>query len=221
MNGQARGHLNNYRLLLTDLESHVRYIRRQNPGCRLILMANCWSAKVAALFAQHNYKSTDQSSITPLDGLILTAPAIYTHIDIPLAAKCKIAYNWLRGGDCSLKLWPLPITTSMLTNNPVYLEFLEKDPLRLKEATSSFFVQTFFLTLAARKAAKNINVPVLILQAGLDEIVDVEKLEGWYEKILAKDKGMHVFPEATHSLDFDSTWFMEYTRMLMNWIVSR
>ena len=220
-NGQLRGHLSDYHLLLSDLESHVRHIRRQNPSCRIVLMANCWSAKFAALFVQDNYKSTDQSSIVQLDGLILTSPAIYTRIDIPLRTKCQIAFNWLRGGDSKLKLWPLPIATRMLTNNPQYLEFLEKDPLRLKEATTSFLVQTYFLTLAARKAAPNINLPVLILQAGMDEIVDVQKLEGWYEKISAKDKALHVFPEVSHSLDFDNNWFVEYTRMLINWIVSR
>ncbi len=82
-------------------------------------------------------------------------------------------------------------------------------------------VQTFFLTLHARQIAKNIKTPTLVLQAGTDEIVDIEKLENWYEKIAATDKAIHVFPEVAHSLDFDRTWFKEYTHMLSSWIAAR
>ena len=109
----------------------------------------------------------------------------------------------------------------MLTDNPDYLDYLEKDPLRLTDVSTSFLVQTFLLSLKAQATAKNIKTPILILQAGADQIVDIKKLENWYEKIPITNKAMRVFPEASHSLDFDRNWFKEYTRMLCDWIAAR
>jgi len=221
MNGQSRGHIRNYRILLADLESQLRLIRRQHRGNPVFLMANCWSAKLAAILAQVDYKSTDLSLLPPFAGLILTSPAIYTRIDLSLPTKLKIAFSWLRGAQGQMQLWPIPLTTTMLTNNPDYLDYLQKDPLRLTNVTTSFLVQTFLLSLKAKEVAKNIKIPTLILQAGVDEIVNIEKLENWYEEIPAADKAMRVFPEVDHSLDFDRAWFKEYTHMLCQWIAGR
>ncbi len=216
MNSQHRGHITNYVVLLDDLEIMLRFIKSQYPDSPIFLMANCWGAKLAAIVAQAQFRCSDKSLLPPLAGLIFTCPAIYARVDFPLLTKIQIALAWLLGQ--KLRTWPIPLTTLMLTNNPDYLDYLQKDPLRLTSATATFFVQTFFLTLNARKAAKNIQIPTLILQSGFDEIIDIEKLENWYEEIATPEKSMHVFPEASHSLDFDSIWFKEYTHLLCNWI---
>jgi len=218
MNAQSRGHVANYQVLLDDLEIMLRHIEHHNANNALFLIANCWAAKLAVIMAQTEFTG-EENPLPPITGLILTSPAIYTYVDFPLATKLQIALAWLTGKQ--QKTWPIPLTTSMLTNNPEYLDYLQKDPLRLTSATASFFVQTFFLSMQAREIAKNIKIPTLILQGGVDEIVDIEKLEDWYEKIATADKAIHVFPEASHTLDFDRTWFKEYTHMLSSWTKSK
>lgn len=154
-------------------------------------------------------------------GLVFTGPAIYTRVDFPLITKAQIAFDFLLKGHFLLRYWRVPLTTSMLTNNKDFIEFLENDPLRLTRATSSFFAQTFFLTKRAQQAAKSINIPVLILQGEDDTIVDTEKLETWYEQISSKDKEIHAFPGASHSLDFDADWFKQYSHTLVEWILRK
>lgn len=146
MNGGLRGHLEDYNILFSDLEAQLRHIKRQHRGQRLIMIANCWSAKLAAVFAQSNYESTDHTLVPPLAGLIFNAPAIYTRVDFSLLTKLEIAMEYILGGKSRLKHWPIPLTTDMLTKNPDFLDFLNNDPLRLKKATTAFFAQTFFLT---------------------------------------------------------------------------
>ncbi len=221
MNGGKRGHLENYNILFSDLESQLRYIKRQHRGQRLVMIANCWSAKLATIVAQSNYESTDHTLVSPLAGLVLSAPAIYTRVDFSLLTKLEIAMEYILGGNSRLKYWPVPLTTSMLTRNTDFLDFLDNDPLRLTKATTSFFVQTFFLAKKAKQAAKFIKIPVLILQGEDDLIVDTNKLENWYQQIASKDKSIHAFPGAAHSLDFDADWFKEYTYVLANWILTR
>jgi acylglycerol lipase len=221
MNSNLRGHLDNYSILFADLESQIRYIRRKHRGQRVIMIANCWSAKLASIFSQSTYESTDHALIPPFAGLILTGPAIYTHVDFPFLTKLQIAFSWLLGNQTLKKYWPIPITTNMLTNDPGFIKFIENDTARLTKATTSFFVQTFFLSKKAQQAAKFIKMPVLILQGEDDQIVDIEKLEVWYEQIASTDKAIHAFPGASHSLDFDRTWFKEYTHLLCDWILTK
>ncbi len=221
MNGNARGHLEDYNTLLADLESQIKHVRRQHRGQKVILIANCWSAKIAALFAQSNYQSTDKSIIAPLAGLVLTGPAIYTRADFSLLTKVNMAFGRLLGGKYLLNYWPIPITTAMLTDDPEFTQFINDDPLRITKATTSFFIQTFLATRKAQQAAKLIKIPVLILLGENDQIIDANKLEGWYEQLASTDKEIHAFPGASHSLDFDKAWFKEYTHNLVSWILSR
>ncbi len=221
MNGNLRGHLDNYNILLSDLEYQIQHIRRQHRGQRVILIANCWSAKIATIFAQSNYQNTDHTLIPPLAGLILTGPAIYTKADFPLITKLQIAFSWLLGSHALQKYWSIPLKTSMFTNDPDFINFIDNDPLHLTKATTSFFVQTFLLSRKAQQAAKFIKMPLLILQGEDDQIVDVTKLENWFEQVSSTDKALQVFPGAAHSLDFDRTWFKEYTHTLCNWILKR
>ncbi|HMX46107.1 MAG TPA: alpha/beta hydrolase, partial [Candidatus Obscuribacter sp.] len=69
--------------------------------------------------------------------------------------------------------------------------------------------------------ATGIEMPLLILQAGSDVIVDVEKVQGWFSKIKSGTKDMRIFPDAHHTLDFDVNWFKEYTHVLAEWILAR
>jgi alpha-beta hydrolase superfamily lysophospholipase len=197
----------------------MRSIGSHYSGHSLILIGNCWSARVAAIMAREDY--VPQSPLTTrLSGLILTCPAIYSKVDFPTGTKIKIFSEWIQGSYRLLRTWPIPITPSMFTTNPPYLEFIEKDPLRLTEATTSFFMQTYMLGWRAKRAAKHISIPTLVLQAGSDQIADNEKSKSWYAQLKTAHKTMRIFPDAIHSLDFDQTWFRDYAHLMAEWILA-
>jgi alpha-beta hydrolase superfamily lysophospholipase len=221
MNQRERGHLTDHRIFLADVEAAVRGISVKYSGHPIILMGNCWAAKACAIMARSDYKSIDGAFYSPLSGLILTCPAIYTKVDFDLASKIQIAAMRLIGGQKLLHYWTLPLTPSMYTNNSEYLKFIERDPLRLQEVTTSFLVETMLLSWRARRAAKKISMPVLIVQSAEDQIVDVKKIENWYGQMPSTNKTMRIFPEAYHSIDFDRAWFKEYTHLLSEWLLAR
>ncbi len=221
MNPRDRGHLLDYKVFLGDVDALLRKLSSHFAGHPIVLMANCWSAKAAAILCREDFKPVGGSAPVPLSGLVLTAPAIFTKVDFDRATKFKIGFAWIQGSYRLMQNWPIPLTPQMFTKNPPYLEFIEKDPLRLKEATTSFFVQSFFMGRQAERSAKFINLPVLLLQSGSDEIVDNPKVEQWYEQLKTTQKTMRIFPDADHSLDFDQTWFKEYTHLLSEWLLAR
>lgn len=219
MNARDRGHLVRYRDVLADIELLLRRVATQHLGQPIILIGNCWGAKAATIIAADNYK-TDGPPIK-LSGLVLTSPAIHTKVDFDLKTKLMIGYCCFKGERHALKHLPIPIDPSMFTNNPLYLDFIEKDPLRLTEATMKFYFEQFLLTHQARRTAPHLRLPLLVVQSGSDRIVDIEALENWYDKIKSSDKTMRIFADAAHSIDFDSVWFKEYTQLLIEWIFAR
>ena len=120
----------------------------------------------------------------------------------------------------SMKQWPIPLTVQMFTENERYLEYLREDPLRLKEASSKFFFETFLLGKMSQRAARHLHLPTLILQSANDLVVNVAAVEKWFEKVAAKKKELRMFPDAAHSIDFDPVWFKEYTHLLCDWILA-
>ncbi len=240
LNSRDRGHLSSYKLFVDDVNSLLKRICNQHVGHPIILWGNCWGAKAACLFAQDQEIKVKTTPPTvdenngmdapppsgeidahPIAALVLSSPAIFPKVDYDLKTKMDIAANHVMGGRRALKKWPLPITTTMFTDNPIYLDYIEKDPLRLTELSSTFFVENFKLSLLAEKTAPNITKPLIIVQSGSDQIVDVAKLEKWYARVKAPDKTMRIFPDAYHCLDFDANWFREYTHLVSEWLLAR
>ncbi len=218
LNQENRGHLSSFRTYVADVETNLSNIARQYPGEPIFLLANCWSAKAATLIAEKNHVYANGAKPVKLSGLVLTCPAIATRVNFDFLTKLKIAWCAHAGDKSKKTLWRIPLTAEMLTENERFLDYLRRDPLRLKYATARFFRETFLLGLLASSSCKRIELPLLILQAAQDRIVEVSKIRKWYEKVPAQDKQWHIFEEATHSLEFDELNFEKYTSILGDWL---
>lgn len=230
LNPRNRGHMANMMEFIGDVNSMLRRLTTEFTGRPIILWGHCWGAKGAVLVAQEpetnpKKKPKREEDIInkgyPISGLLLSCPAIYSKLDFDLKKKLTIAYNHFRGDRRAMKKWDIPLTASMLTDNPVYMNYIEEDPLRVTEVTSTFFYESHRLSSMAQKAAPNLKIPILIVQAGADQIVDVPKVESWLEGSKSPDKQMRIFPDAAHSLDFDETWFKEYMHLVSGWLEAR
>jgi lysophospholipase len=220
LNTPSRGHLNSYRDYLADMELLLRRIGEQHSNEDIILFGNCWGAKAAALIAGKGYKSTDGKALPALSGLLLTCPALFTRVDLKLKEKVRIATDVFSGQDAQLREFEIPIAPEMFTANRKYLDYIESDPLRLKAATSRFFFENFLLSWKAVLAARSLTLPMLLILAQSDRIVNVERVRRWYARVPEGQKSLHVFERALHSLDFEPLLFEEYVAVMLDWITS-
>jgi acylglycerol lipase len=210
LNSANRGHLSSYKQLLSDVQEML-FIASREKG-PLFLIGNCWGAKPAAVLI--SLWQQGKIELPKVNGLILTSPALVTKADLTFPQKVRVALQWLLG---IKKPIPIPLTAEMLTDNKPYLDYIINDPNRLTEATASFFAQTFFLTEMAKRQASKISLPLLVVQAGRDDIVDTLAIETWFSKAASKDKTYKNFSWMAHSLDFDAK-ADEYLDLLSNWI---
>lgn len=210
LNSRATGQPTHFQQFLSDIQEML-FLASKESG-PLFLVGNCWGAKPAAVLISRWQQGKVQ--LPEIKGLILTSPALITKADLTFSEKLLVAYRWLTG---SMVKIPVPLTAEMLTDNKPYLDYITNDPDRLTEVTAHFFAQTFFLTEIAKRQAHAIRLPLLVLQAGRDDIVNIDQINKWFAKAASADKTFKMFDWMAHSLDFDKK-ADEYVSVLTRWI---
>jgi alpha-beta hydrolase superfamily lysophospholipase len=181
------------KILLSDLDAFLSNIRSQHPDSDIYLLGNCWGGTLSILYAVQNLPSA-------VTGLILSCPAIKTLCDVDWLTKLSIGWSYLCN---SKKEFPFPLTPEMFTENPDYLEFINNDKLRTTHANARFLIETVTMQYLARQASSKLDLPVLMLQAGRDAIVDSKAVTKWFEQLKNPSNKYHFFETASHSLDFE------------------
>jgi alpha-beta hydrolase superfamily lysophospholipase len=160
-------------------------------GAPVVLAGGCWGARPAVGYAARSPET--------LAALVLVCPALKAIVDLPAARKLQVfAGRALR----RRTRVPIPLTPEMFTANPPYLEFVRNDPLSLHDVTARFFFNQYFWDrrLLAERA---VDVPLLLMQAGQDPVVDVAAVRGWYDRLASPRKDYVRYPDFGHILDFE------------------
>lgn len=209
---EPRGDAANFRRLVVDVEEVIADTVKKQEDVPIFLMANCWGAKLAALVCR---KASPVARY--LSGVVLSSPAVSVKVDMPIAKKVEIAIRKIFG---DLTPVNLPLVPENFTDNQTYLNMIRQDELRLTQATSRFLVEGFILTVLSGKASPDIEMPLLVVQSGIDDIVNIDGVQKWFSVCASPDKTMRIFQGVFHSLDFHSEP-SEYRSVLSQWLLDR
>ncbi|MHC4473808.1 MAG: alpha/beta fold hydrolase, partial [Planctomycetota bacterium] len=157
--GCTSGHAASWETLTADIALFVEAIR--NRYRRVILVGSGWGGRLAMGYALERQED--------LDGLVLVAPVIRTHIDPPLIEKARLAEASDPTGKGPIRL---PVTDDMLVSTTDGARRLRDDPLRLTHVTARFIVESRDLELTVEGSSEVIDLPILVLLAGADRIAD-------------------------------------------------
>jgi alpha-beta hydrolase superfamily lysophospholipase len=137
-----------------------------------------------------------------VDGLVLLCPGLFPRVGPPLGERLAIAWSRLVSPE---RLFPVPLQDAELfTATPRWQEFIRDDPLGLREATARFFTASVFLDRALRSASRKMRIPVLLLLAGKDRIIDNERTRRYVEHFPTEDREILEYPTASHTLEFEA-----------------
>ncbi|MGF1580199.1 MAG: alpha/beta fold hydrolase [Gemmataceae bacterium] len=191
INEQARGDTPSFRRLLDDVAEFVRPLR--STGAPVILLAISWGGKLAVGF-QRRHPGL-------IDGMILVAPGFCPRVQPSFAEKVKIAWSSLvRPG----RHFPIPLNDpELFTTNAERLQFLREDPLALHEATGRFLAQSTRLDWYLPWAKKRVNIPVLLMLAEHDRIIDNDRTRKFVGGFATEDVTILEYPGAHHTLEFE------------------
>jgi len=188
-----RGDIADYNIFLDDIEDALSFVKKQNTGKKIFLMGICWGAMLAV-----NY--TTKGRVMP-HGLILLSPAIYRKIDFSIFAKAIAKLCCLISPQIRFNI---PIKDRMFTSNTRYLDFIRKDKMRLRQLTCRFFNEIVRMEDEFSDINYKIALPVLVLLAGEDDIVDNRKTKDWFRKLASDDKTIKVFDDFCHVMPFEA-----------------
>jgi acylglycerol lipase len=134
-------------------------------------------------------------------GLVLVAPGLCPRVKPPLGQRLRIAWSRLLAPD---RLFPIPLDDAELfTATPRWQSYIRDDPLSLRRATARLLVASVFLDIAARRSVGHVRVPVLLLLAGKDRIIDNARTRAYLQRLASADKEVIEYPEAHHTLEFE------------------
>ncbi len=192
-NTEARGDAPSFRRLLDDIAEFVLPLRRQEPARPIFLAGISWGGKlVAALQRRHPGLC---------DAIALLCPGFRPQIGPSRKERLGIFLSRLLS---PRRMYPVPLSDPQLfTETPRWQQFIRDDPLSLRQATARFFVESVRLDLYLRFAVSHIRVPVLLLLAEKDRIIDNARTRKFVARFPAIDKEIHEYPGAHHTLEFE------------------
>jgi alpha-beta hydrolase superfamily lysophospholipase len=191
----ARGHARSAQQLLQDLEAATEYVLSRTGSDRMHLVGVSWGGKLAVSYAGWTQHRGRIASLT------LIAPGIVPKVDVSPATKLGIAMCLLALGR---KGFAIPLNEPQLfTDNEPMREFLRRDPLRLRRASARFLYASRCLDrLLARAPEGVLRMPVTLIQAACDRIMDNEATARVVMRLTAGRAGIHELPGA-HTLEFE------------------
>jgi alpha-beta hydrolase superfamily lysophospholipase len=201
LNEEARGDAPGFRRLLADIAEFLR------PGPKAFLVGISWGGKLAVALEQF-YPGL-------ASGLVLLTPGLCPRVRPPARQRLAILGSRLVVPG---RLFPIPLDDpELFTANPARQEYIRNDPLSLRKATARFLVSSVHLDIVLRRAPSRIALPVLLLLAGRDRIIDNARTRAYLDRFAGQDRQVIEYPEAHHTLEFEPDPAQVFADML-NWL---
>jgi alpha-beta hydrolase superfamily lysophospholipase len=200
MNDEGRGDSpGGFRRLLDDVAEFLTALPRTTPRGHTVarlpvfLGAISWGGKLAVALERRHPGL--------IDGLMLFCPGFSSRVRPSLSQRLLIfLYRLVR----PRKLFPIPLNDpELFTLNPRWLPFLRDDPLRLHQVTARLLIESVRLDGYLRFVPKYVHVPVLMLLAEHDRIINNARVRAFVHRLATPDKEIIEYAGAHHTLEFE------------------
>lgn len=192
-NSMGRGHSVSARRLVRDVLEEARWARARASTKRVHLVGVSWGGKLA--LAAHQAAPDDACSLT------LIAPGLFSKVNLPVRMRLAVA---LARVVTPRRHFDLPLDDpELFTGNPERIEFIRKDPLRLRTATAGLLVASRFLDRATRRARRGPATVMNLFLAEKDRIIDNERTKAWARDLPGSERRIIEYRGAHHTLEFE------------------
>jgi len=190
--GGKRGHFDAMEDIFDDLERVVAAYQNDIKGPLFIVAHSAGGAMLVRYLQQH-------ADNIACRAVILSTPGIKIH---------PVVLPWWKEAciKCLGKIMPhryLKLGSDKkhhLTHDETIIARDAADPFIVRQITAHFFATILNEAVVARREAHKLTVPVHVLLAGDDHLVDNQAIMDFYEHVGNSDKSVHVFDGMYHSI---------------------
>ncbi len=215
-----RGHTDDFSLFSADLESFVEHLESTGAlkkGKPCFLLGHSMGGLIALDFLT---RQKIHGTHTEFDGLILSAPVLGLRLSVGASMQALLA-DALPGFLRTLQ-FPSGIQPEMLTHDEKIVREFKEDPLVHTWITPSLFMGLCKTIDSMPEKLKLIDLPVLFLIPGRDNVVSTEAAEAFANKLSAgrpkqvKIRRFHSFYHEVLNEKRRDLTFREMTQWIQN-----
>ncbi len=187
-----KGHIDTFGQYLDAVEAWLRVARSKLPAdLPVYVMGHSLGGLVAVRFVEE-YQSREE-----IAGLILTSPCLKLKVDVPawkagLAKVLNRVWPTLRMGN--------EIAPDHVTRDPEMRVKYQTDPLNYKKVSVRWFNELLKEMATAHRFIDKLELPLLVLQAGSDCLIDPAGVESFVKQVPHEDKTFIRFPDLYHEV---------------------
>jgi alpha-beta hydrolase superfamily lysophospholipase len=194
----------------TWIDDVAVYLERLRSDEAAVLCGISWGGKLAAAVARRHPGL--------VKGLGLICPGLYSPHE-PRVLK-RMALNAPLPARLHKRRVTNPLDSPALyTESREWRRFVAHDPLSLRQVTFRFAREDRRLTQYARQAAPYLHMPILLMLAGRDLIVDNRRTRAYLNRTGATYRTIIEYPGAAHTLEFEPEP-LHYFDDLADWIAA-
>jgi alpha-beta hydrolase superfamily lysophospholipase len=192
INKQNRGDTPSFRRLLDDLAEHLRSLRERDK-LPIFLVAISWGGKLGTALERYRPGL--------IDGLALLCPGFFSRVKPAFFQRMRIFFSRLVR---PTRKFFIPLNSAdLFTATPRWQKFIENDPLSLRKVTARLLIESVRLDYYLRFVPRRVQVPVLLLLAEHDRIIDNAPTRRFVDRFASSDKEVIEYPDAHHTLEFE------------------
>lgn len=187
-----RGDIDDFNIYFRDIGFLYDIINRDNPGKKIFLLGESMGALICFLYA----------ALSPqlFGGLVCVSPSFVSRLRFSFWQYLSI---WLALIFNPKKHFPVPITPEMCTRDIEYQKIIEADILDKHIATARLYWNIFKAQKKVEFRRVKINIPLLVLTAADDMVVDSQATREIFNRLRIKDKKLINYPAMRHALSIE------------------
>jgi alpha-beta hydrolase superfamily lysophospholipase len=198
LNADQSGDVDRWQTWIEDVAHYLGALRGTNldsGSCTpTVLCGISWGGKLAV--------AVGRKHAGLVNGMALICPGIYSPFSPGLLKK-------------SILRMPVPPRlqnrrvriplrkAELFTDNAACRQFIDEDPLTLRKVTWRFAREDCQLTRYAKQAASHLHMPLLLVLAGRDRIVNNRRLRQFFLRTHSAKRTLIEYPTAAHTLEFE------------------
>ncbi|HUQ68919.1 MAG TPA: alpha/beta fold hydrolase [Planctomycetaceae bacterium] len=197
LNRSQRGHAIHEERLLNDIRQFLGRLSDDQPdiaGVPRVLTGVSWGGKLAAAYAAAHPRD--------FQAVALLYPGLYSRLQPQWWQRLRLAYA--ASNEWGHVTAPIPLNEpELFTDSAKWRDFIHRDELALQRVSVDFLRSNLRLTKLIEDRAAAIDVPVLMMLAGRDDVIDNARSRAWFERLTTSRKKLVEYPAARHTLEFE------------------